>query len=188
MDENKKRQLEEDILQLIFKFGFENVEIVFEEMKPTIRERFEERMKTIPSRRDVLAKTGLASESALRANFVRAKTIFSSLPVSVEEEVIEPVEEVSSPIIEVCQQNVIIEPIVKGTNEKKKAQREAEKRMKEENEANGIFAADLLTEENLRTWKAARHSNAYIAREFVGCREEEVAKAIKKFGISNPAV
>ncbi len=147
MEESKKRLLEEDILELIFKFGFENVENVFMEMKPTIRGRFEERMKIIFSSS-------------------------SSLP---EEKVVEEVKPVVEPVID--------EPIPKGTNEKKKMQREAEKRKREENEANGIFAEDLLTEENLRAWKEARHSNAYIAREFIGCREEDVAKAIKKFNI-----
>ncbi len=140
MEDSTNKQLEEDLLLLIFKFGFSNVEITLESMKKTIRGRFEERMKII-------------------------------LPEPVPEPVQEPVPE---------------EPVPKGTNEKKKAQREAEKKKKEENEANGIFAQDLLTEENLRTWKTANHSNAYIAREFVGCREEEVAKAMKKFGIFKP--
>ncbi len=158
-----KRQLEEELLLLIFKFGFQNVEEVLVEMKPTIRERFEERLKTI-------------FDSGSRPSVAESEP---ELEPELESE-LEPV--VTEPTTQVS------EPIPKGTNEKKKAQRDAEKKKREENEANGIFVADLLTEQNLRTWKAARHSNAYIAREFVGCREEDVAKAIKKFGISNPVV
>jgi hypothetical protein len=75
------------------------------------------------------------------------------------------------------------EPLTKGKNDKKKAQREAERMKREANAAEGIFPEQLLTEDNLRKWYGAKHSNAYIAREFVGCREEEVAKAIKKFNI-----
>ena len=90
------------------------------------------------------------------------------VPEPVPEPESEPVPEVNLP---------------KGTNEKKKAQRDAEKKKREENEAQGIFIQDLLTEENLRAWRTAKYSNAYIAREFVGCREEEVAKALKKFNI-----
>jgi hypothetical protein len=152
MEDVAQKQLEEDLLLLIFKFGFSNVETTLEVMKKTIRGRFEERMK-----------------------------IILPLTVPVQESVPEP-----EPEEQVPEEPAPEEPIPKGTNEKKKAQREAEKRKKEENEANGIFAQDLLTEENLRTWKTANHSNAYIAREFVGCREEEVAKAMKKFGIFKP--
>ncbi len=157
MEDSTNKQLEEDLLLLIFKFGFRNVETTLESMKKTIRGRFEERMKII-------------------------------LPYEpVYETVQEPVPEVKPVVSDIIVQAIESEePAPKGTNEKKKAQREAEKRKKEENEANGIFAQDLLTEENLRTWKTANHSNAYIAREFVGCREEEVAKAMKKFGIFKP--
>ena len=73
----------------------------------------------------------------------------------------------------------------KGKNDKKKAQREAERLKREANAAEGIFPEQLLTEENLSKWYSAKYSNAYIAREFVGCREEEVAKAMKKFNIKN---
>ncbi len=156
MEDSTNKQLEEDLLLLIFKFGFSNVEITLESMKKTIRGRFEERMKII---------------------------LPEPVPEPVQEQVPVPV---PVPIPEPVQEPVPEEPVPKGTNEKKKAQREAEKKKKEENEANGIFAQDLLTEENLRTWKTANHSNAYIAREFVGCREEEVAKAMKKFGIFKP--
>ncbi len=157
MDGVVKRQLEEELLLLIFRFGFQNVEEVLVEMKPTIRERFEERLKTI-------------FDSGSRPSVAKSEP--------------EPEPELEPVVTEPTAQ--VPEPIPKGTNEKKKAQRDAEKKKREENEANGIFAQDLLTEENLRTWKAANHSNAYIAREFVGCREEEVAKAIKKFGIFKP--
>jgi len=74
------------------------------------------------------------------------------------------------------------QPQPKGKNEKKKAQREAERLKREANAAEGIFPEQLLTEDNLRKWN--KHSCAYIAREFVGCREEEVAKALKKFNIT----
>lgn len=74
-------------------------------------------------------------------------------------------------------------PPLKGKNDKKKAQREAERLKREANAAEGIFPEQLLTEENLSKWYSAKYSNAYIAREFVGCREEDVAKAMKKFNI-----
>lgn len=73
--------------------------------------------------------------------------------------------------------------VTKGKNDKKKAQREAERVKREANAAEGIFPEQLLIEENLRKWHDAKYSNAYIAREFVGCREEEVAKAMKKLNI-----
>ncbi len=158
MDGVVKRQLEEELLLLIFKYGLQNVEKVLAEMKSTIRERFDERLKII---------------------FDTVPSVPVPVQVLVNEIIPAPIEsEVSK--------TETLEPQPtppKGTNEKKKAQRDAEKKKREENEANGIFAQDLLTEENLRAWKEARHSNAYIAREFVGCREEEVAKAIKKLGI-----
>ena len=160
--EMDQQQLEEDLLLLIFKYGFQNVEKVFETMKPTIREKIEERLKII-----------------LPSSEVLASVVVELAPVPVVERVIEPVvERVIESVIE-----PVPEHLPKGTNEKKKAQREAEKKKREENEAQGIFAQDLLTEENLRTWRNAKYSNAYIAREFVGCREEEVAKALKKFNI-----
>jgi hypothetical protein len=67
--------------------------------------------------------------------------------------------------------------------DKKRIQREKEKEKRQENEMNGIFAKDLLTKENFTLWKSNNFSNAYISREIVGCREEEVAKAKKKFNI-----
>ncbi len=71
----------------------------------------------------------------------------------------------------------------KPVNKSKMLQREAERKKREENEAKGIFAADLLTEENLRTWREAKYSNAYIARELVGCREEEVSRRMRHLGL-----
>lgn len=145
-------QIEEDLLLLIFKYGFQKVEKVLESMKPTIRDKLEERLKIILH---------------VEENIIKEEV---SEPIQVSEPVLEP---------DLVQQ----EKLPKGTNEKKKLQREAEKKKREENEAQGIFAQDLLTEENLRAWRSTKYSNAYIAREFVGCREEEVAKALKKFNI-----
>ena len=153
-------QIEEDLLLLIFKYGFQNVENVFETMKPTIRDKLEERLKII---------LPVTVATPVTVALLATPVTESVTVVKTEEETLVP--EVILP---------------KGTNEKKKAQREAEKKKKEENEAEGIFAQDLLTEENLRTWKAANYSNAYIARELVGCREEEVAKIMKKFSIFRP--
>ncbi len=164
MEDSEKKQLEEDLLLLIFKFGFSNVETTLESMKKTIRGRFEERMKIILPE-------------------VVSEPVQETVPIPVPAPTPEPVQD---PLQVPVQEPVPEESVTKGTNEKKKSQREAEKKKREENEANGIFAQDLLTEENLRTWKTANHSNAYIAREFVGCREEEVAKAMKKFGIFKP--
>ncbi len=104
-----KRQLEEELLLLIFKYGFQNVEKVLVEMKPTIRERFEERLKTI-------------FDSCSR-------------PIVAEPE---PEPEPEPIVTEPTAQSP--EPIPKGTNEKKKAQRDAEKKKRDENEAAGIFA------------------------------------------------
>jgi hypothetical protein len=163
-------QLEEELLLLIFKFGLNKVETVLTAMKPTIRERFEERLKIIFTSTDVQDQIIISPVPEVQVPEVKVPEPEVQVP---EVQVPEPVPEPT-------------EPIPKGTNEKKKAQREAEKKKREENEAQGIFAQDLLTEDNLRTWRAANHSNAYIAREFVGCREEEVAKAMKKFSIFKP--
>ncbi len=37
----------------------------------------------------------------------------------------------------------------------------------------------LLTPENLRNWRERGYSSAYISRELVGCREEEVSRLLR---------
>ncbi len=77
------------------------------------------------------------------------------------------------------QANQPIEEKKKPVNKSKLKQREAEKKKREENEAKGIFAEDLLTPENLRNWRERGYSSAYISRELVGCREEEVSRLLR---------
>lgn len=59
-------------------------------------------------------------------------------------------------------------------------QREQEEKKKLENEAKGINGKDLLTKENLQKWYVDEGKPfAYIAREFIGCKDSEVASAAK---------
>ena len=165
----------EDCLQMIWKYGWDEMEKVFSEpVKDILKTKMEERMKKVFAR----AELGLRAD--LLAGPVFGLPGTESPPQPQEEK-----EKSPPPPTPSCPEVVV--PAVQsqhvGSNDKKKAQREAEKKKREENAIAGIFPQDLLTEENLHKWRSLKHSNAYIAREFVGCREEEVAKALKKFSI-----
>lgn len=66
----------------------------------------------------------------------------------------------------------------------KKEQRDKERETKQKNRENKISEKSLLTKENLTKWYCDEgYSAAYIAREFIGCRQEKVGDLIKEFGI-----
>lgn len=66
----------------------------------------------------------------------------------------------------------------------KKEQRDKERETKEKNRENKISEKSLLTKDNLKKWVCDEgYSAAYIAREFIGCRQEKVGDKLKEFGI-----
>lgn len=69
--------------------------------------------------------------------------------------------------------------------EMKEWQKQQEDKKREENKAKGIKPQDLLTKENLKKWiEDENRTYAYIAREYVGCKDIEVSAVAKKFGIT----
>jgi hypothetical protein len=65
----------------------------------------------------------------------------------------------------------------------KKWQREQEAARKAFMKANKISRASLMTVENVRKWLADGDTYAKIAREQLGCKEEEVSKFAKEHGL-----
>ncbi len=66
----------------------------------------------------------------------------------------------------------------------KKEQRDKERETKKKNRENKVSEKSLLTKDNLQKWYCDEgYSAAYIAREFIGCRQEKVGDALKAFGI-----
>jgi hypothetical protein len=70
-------------------------------------------------------------------------------------------------------------------NAKKRWQREQEGLKRVELQSRGIFKKDVLTIENVTAWIKAGRSYAVIAREEVGCTEEEVSRFCKKHKLTN---
>jgi hypothetical protein len=149
--------LKEDFLVLVWKYGWKNVEEMFSQAREEVLKRSEVLLKEV-------------------------KGVTTVEPVAAVEPVQEPVqEEPKKP--KKSEEVEEVKPKSQAAQDKKRVQREKEKEKRQENEAKGIFAKDLLTKENLEFWKSRNYTNAYISREFVGCREEDVAKAKKKFNI-----
>ncbi len=150
-----------DILMgLVWKYGWKYTEDALKELKEEFSKRSEE------LKGETLVNYIIPATSEVKLEEVKTE---DAIPILIENQS-------NIPLI-VNQQ--IEEKKKKPVNKSKMLQREAERRKREENEAKGIFAVDLLTEENLRKWREAKYSNAYIARELVGCREEEVSKAMR---------
>ncbi len=139
---------------LVWKYGWKNTEDGLKELKMEFVKRSEELKGEI--------EAPLPSEV-----FEEVKT--EEAPVNVIITQLKDSEKINQPI----------EEKKKVINKSKMKQRDAEKRKREENEAKGIFVNDLLTEENLRKWHEEGYSNAYISRELVGCREEEIGRAMR---------
>ncbi len=150
--------LKEEFLALVWKYGWKNMEEMFSQAKEEVLKRSEVLLNEVKGVEDK------------KQNVVEPPIVQEPI----QEEPKKPEESVEEP-----QKN----PKNQVSMEKKKIQREKEKEKRQENEAKGVFAKDLLTKENLEHWKSKNYSNAYISREFVGCREEDVAKAIKKFNL-----
>jgi hypothetical protein len=66
----------------------------------------------------------------------------------------------------------------------KKWQREQEAARKAFMKVNKISRASLMTVANMRNWLEAGDTYAKIAREQLGCKEEEVSKFAKEHGLS----
>lgn len=100
----------------------------------------------------------------------------------VEKEVVEPVdvEQVEQPKEEE------VEPVIRTPKEIKVWQKEQEDKKRKEQESKGINPKELLTKENLQKWYAEEgRTFAYIAREYVGCKDSEVSHAVKLFDIES---
>jgi outer membrane biosynthesis protein TonB len=152
--------LKEDLLALVWKYGWKNVEEMFSQASEEVLKRSEVLLKEVKGVED-------KKENSIEPP--------AEIPVEpIQEEPQKPEKPVEEP-----QKN----PKNQVSMDKKRIQREKEKEKRQENEAKGVFAKDLLTKENLEFWKSKNYSNAYISREFVGCREEDVAKAKKKFNV-----
>lgn len=153
--------LKEELLTLVWKYGWKNVEEIMPLVKEEVLKRSEELLKEL--------------KSVEKQNLVEA-------PVEpLQEEPQKPEEPVQE--LKKLEEEPHKNPKNQAAMDKKRIQREKEKEKRLENESQGIFAKDLLTKENLEFWKSKNYSNAYISREFVGCREEDVAKAKKKFNV-----
>ncbi len=82
------------------------------------------------------------------------------------------------------EEHVVEQQPPKG-NAKKRWQREQEALKRLELKSKGIFKEDVLTLENVSAWIKGGKSYAVIARESVGCTEEEVSKFCKKHNITS---
>jgi hypothetical protein len=65
----------------------------------------------------------------------------------------------------------------------KKWQRDQEAARRSYMKANKISRTSLMTVENLRKWLEEGHTYARIAREQLGCKEEDVSKFAKEHGL-----
>ncbi len=109
------------------------------------------------------------------------KTIHVPERPKVAELVAEPAQEqVENTFTEITPQ-----PQPKRTSaEMKKWQREQEAARRTYMKANKISRASLMTEENVRKWiEEEGNSYAWVAREQLGCKEEDVSVFAKKHGI-----
>jgi hypothetical protein len=70
----------------------------------------------------------------------------------------------------------------------KKWQRDQEAARRTYMKANKISRSSLMTVENVRKWLDDGYTYARIAREHLGCKEEEVSKYAKEHGLSRRAV
>ena len=78
------------------------------------------------------------------------------------------------------------EPVLRTPKEIKVWQKEQEDIKRKEQEAKGIKPKELLTKENLQKWYGEEgRTFAYIAREYVGCKDTEVSSAVKLFEIES---
>jgi len=74
----------------------------------------------------------------------------------------------------------------KDPKEMKAWQKAEEDKKRKEQEAKGINPKDLLTKENLKKWYVDDGKTfAFIAREYVGCKDSEVSSAAKLFGLQS---
>lgn len=80
--------------------------------------------------------------------------------------------------------NITIEKVYRDPKEMKQWQKEQEEKKSKENENKGINPKDLLTKGNLKKWlEDEGRTYSYIAREYVGCKDIEVAAIAKLFGV-----
>lgn len=159
--------LKEELVKLVWLYGWKS----FEEILPEVRQEVEVKTKKLVEELALVSKdTGSTSMESVMEN----KIISMEVPVIVPEVLPEPTEE--KPTEEKPTEE-------KPKSNKKKDQREKERETRRRNEEAGLTVDELLSESNLRDWKTKGHSKAYISRELVGCREELVSKAYKKYGI-----
>ena len=121
-----------------------------------------------------------------------AKEVKEVKPVVAVVEAVEPVEAVEAvEAVELVEGEVPVEAEVdeakiRTPKEIKEWQKTQEEIKRKEQEAKGIKPKDLLTKENLQKWYGEEgRTFAYIAREYVGCKDTEVSSAVKLFGIES---
>ena len=97
-----------------------------------------------------------------------------------------PVEAVPVEAVPVELEAEVDEAKIRTPKEMKEWQKTQEEIKRKEQEAKGIKPKDLLTKENLQKWYGEEgRTFAYIAREYVGCKDTEVSSAVKLFGIES---
>ncbi len=160
--------LKEELQKLIWQYGWK----VFEEVLPEVRKEVEAKTKKLVEELKLdLEDHGRQIESSTENKIISMEVPMKSCEVLREPSNLQVKEEVK----EVKEDKVLKEL----QRNKKLYQRERERETRRRNEEAGMTVEELLSEDNLKSWKASGYSKAYIARELVGCREEVVSRAYR---------
>jgi len=102
-----------------------------------------------------------------------------------EENIVSLIEELRTPK-ETVESTQSTQSKSKDPKEMKAWQKAEEDKKRKEQEAKGINPKDLLTKENLKKWYVDDGKTfAFIAREYVGCKDTEVSAAAKLYGLQS---
>ncbi len=161
--------LKDELQKLIWQYGWK----VFEEVLPEVRKEVEAKTKKLVE--DL--KLDLEDHGRLIESSTENKIISMEVPVELGEVLPEHLEPSNIQVKEEVKEDKVLKELQRN---KKLYQRERERETRRRNEEAGLTVCELLSEGNLRSWKASGYSKAYIARELVGCREEVVSRAYKR--------
>ncbi len=164
--------LKEELQKLIWQYGWK----VFEEVLPEVRKEVEAKTKKLVE--DL--KLDLEDHGRQVESLTENKIISMEVPVE-SNDVLRVSLESSKESSEIqMNEEVKEDKVLKELQRNKKLyQRERERETRRRNEEAGMTVEELLSEDNLKSWKASGYSKAYIARELVGCREEVVSRAYR---------
>ncbi len=168
METMKQIQIEQSIMEQADASG-EGKEIVIE--APVVQEK--KKMKVIRK-----GNKTIHVPSRSQNEILVAEQIAQHVPEQpkVVESVVEQHEQVENTFTEVKPKRT--------SAEMKKWQREQEAARRTYMKENKISRASLMTEENVRRWiEEEGHSYAWVAREQLGCKEDDVSAFAKKHGI-----